>query len=211
MKASIESIEFVHGIPEEMRSAAATLYHDAFGAKFAVAVSSFEKRIAVLQNSLNLRFAIGAVIEGELIGLAGYKTTEGSLTDGITYRTLIRSLGPIRGTWTAFILSIYERTSPPHELLMDGIVVDAGMRGLGIGAMLLDKLAAFASSSGYSSLRLDVIDTNPRARRMYERNGFISVGTEHFACLRWLLGFGASTTLVRDVSTMAGSKTPPRC
>ena len=71
--------------------------------------------------------------------------------------------------------------------------------GQGIGKQLLDELSAFAASEDYDSVRLDVIETNDRARAMYERNRFVPTHTEHFGYLRWLLGFGASTTLVRNI------------
>ena len=199
MRDGVGHIEIVHVIPEDLRSAAVLLYDDAFGAKFSVAISSSERRVALLQESLNLRFAFGAVANDELVGLAGYRTDAGSLTDGITYPALLECLGVVRGNWAAFVLSLYDRSLTPHELLMDGIVVDARMRGQGIGTMLLDELAAFAGANGYNSLRLDVIDTNPNAQRMYERNGFTPAHTETFGYLRWLLGFGATTTLVRNV------------
>ncbi|CAJ2376226.1 MAG: hypothetical protein IBGAMO2_240005 [Arenicellales bacterium IbO2] len=44
-------------------------------------------------------------------------------------------------------------------------------------------------------MRLDVIDINPRARRLYERKGFVAVSTERFAWLRWLLKFGGATRM----------------
>ena len=192
------SIQIVHGIPEAMRSSAAGLYEDAFGAKFAVAISSSAQRVALLADSLNLVFAFGAIEGDRLVGLAGYKTPEGSFTDGMTYNTLLKHAGWIRGNWAALVFSLYERSLTSDQLLMDGIVVDASMRGQGIGTRLLNKLTAFGRSNGYNSVRLDVIDTNSNARRMYERNGFIATQTENFGCLRWLLGFGASTTLVRE-------------
>ncbi len=199
MRDPADDIEIIHGLPEAMRLAAVSLYDDAFGAKFAVAISSAERRLALLHNSLSLRFALGAIANGELVGLAGYKTESGSLTDGMTYSTLVQCLGWIRGSWAALVFSLYERSLKPQELLMDGIVVDARMRGRGVGTMLLEELTAFAASNEYDSIRLDVIDTNPKARRMYERNGFVATHTESFGYLRGFLGFGASTTLVRDV------------
>lgn len=198
------TVELVHGIPEAMRASAAALYDDAFGSKFAVAIPSGEERAALLADSLNLKFAFGAMANGRLangrlVGLAGYKTRDGSFTDGMTYNALLKHAGPLRGTWAALVFSLYERSLTPGQLLMDGIVVDASMRGHGIGTRLLNELTTFARSSGYGTVRLDVIDTNPNARRMYERNGFTATGTERFGYLRWLLGFGASTTLVREV------------
>jgi ribosomal protein S18 acetylase RimI-like enzyme len=194
------NVEIVHGIPEAMRTSAATLYDDAFGDKFAVAIASREQRLALLAESLNLKFAFGATENNRLIGLAGYKTDEGSFTDGITYSALLRHAGPIRGNWAALVFSFYERSLVTGQLLMDGIVVDASMRGRGTGTRLLNTMTTFANSKGYDAVRLDVIDTNGTARRMYERNGFTATRTESFGYLRWLLGFGASTTMVRDTA-----------
>jgi len=196
------TVEFVHGIPEAMRSSAAALYEDAFGPKFAVAIPSGEQRAALLADSLNLTFAFGAIANDQLVGLAGYKTRDGSFTDGMTYNALLKHAGLVRGNWAALVFSFYERSLTPNQLLMDGIVVDVSMRGQGIGTRLLNALTKFAQSSGYGTVRLDVIDTNPNARRMYERNGFRATRTERFGYLRWLLGFGASTTLVREVKNV---------
>ena len=96
---------------------------------------------------------------------------------------------------------MYERQLAPDQLMMDGIVVDPQMRGNGIGTRLLSEITTFATSDEHATIRLDVIDTNPAARRLYERNGFVPTKTEHFGYLRWLLGFGASTKLVRDVTS----------
>lgn len=84
--------------------------------------------------------------------------------------------------------------------MMDGITVHREMRGLGIGTRLLDEIKRYARENGYSSVRLDVIDTNPGARRLYEREGFVATKTEHFGYLRRILGFGAATTMVYKIA-----------
>lgn len=194
-----ESLKIVHGIPESMRETAAELYDEAFGAKFALAISSKTHRLSLLAKSLNLPFAFAAIEGEKLLALAGYKTAAGSFTSGITFSNLIKHVGTFRGIKAAVVFSLYERSLKPGELLMDGIVVDSSRRGEGIGSQLLAKLCSFAKANEYVNVRLDVIDTNPSARRMYERNGFVPTKTKHFEYLRWFLGFGASTTLLRKV------------
>lgn len=184
-----------------MRDYAAALYDDAFGPKFAVAVPDPAQRRSLLKSALNLSFSFAAIVDNRLVGLAGYRTAAGSFTDGMTFRSLTRHLGWLRGIWAAGVFSLYERPLKSGELLMDGIVVDANVRGNGIGTMLLETLVAFARDSGFDSVRLDVIDTNPAARRMYERNDFVAISTENFGYLRWFLGFGAATTLVRTIAS----------
>ena len=174
---------------------AAGLYDEAFGKKFSPAISKRADRIELFKSTFDLSFCFCAFVDSKLVGLAGFQTIEGSLTEGITFRTLISQLGMLRGIWAAAFLSLYDRKASTKELVMDGISVTNEFRGKGIGTQLLDDLIKFAKNEGYQSLRLDVIDTNERARKLYELKGFKPVKTEHFEYLRWLLGFGASTTM----------------
>ena len=191
-----DGVQYQVGIPESLRSDAAELYDEAFGAKFALAVRDRDKRILLLSESLQLSFALSALENGTLAGLAGFHTSRGGLTGGMTLKELLRHQGLFRGLWAAMVFSLYERSTQESELLMDGIAVKEDMRGKGIGTKLLDELKKYAAANGYSSIRLDVIDTNPGARQLYERQGFIPTRTEEFAHLRRFLGFGASTTMV---------------
>jgi len=198
---SEDRIEYVRGIPESLRHEAAQVYDAAFGSKFAVAVRSPDARIELLSRSFLLPFAFAAICDDRLVGLAGFHTTDGSLTGGMNYKLLVSTLGIFRANWAALIFSLYERNPLPKELLMDGIAVHPEMRGQGIGSRLLSEVISFAAQEGYNQVRLDVIDANPAARRLYERNGFVAIKTEHFGYLRWLLGFGASTTMIRSVTS----------
>ena len=83
---------------------------------------------------------------------------------------------------------------------MDGIAVRDDMRGHGIGTQLLSSIQQFGNEKQYATNRLVVIDTNSNAKRLYEKMGFVATETVEFAYLRWLLGFGASTTLVYQVA-----------
>ena len=198
-----EEVHYQFGIPEPLRHDAAQLYDQAFGAKFSVVIRDKEKRQQLLSDSLLLPFSAVAIANGKLVGLAGFHTPQGSLTKGITARRLFQHLGPLGGAWAAIVFGLYERELKGSELLMDGIAVSQEMRGHGIGTKLLDNLKRYACENGFSHIRLDVIDTNPAARRLYERQGFTPTRTEHFGCLRRLLGFGASTTMVFQVERKA--------
>ncbi len=197
---AIKKQEFRRGIPENFLAEAADLYDEAFGEKFSPAIRSKTDRVELFKSSFHVEFCFCAIMDSRLVGLAGFQTKEGALTAGITFRSLISHLGFFRGSWAAFILSLYDRKASLRELVLDGISVSSGFQGNGIGTKLLDELTKFAADEGYKSIRLDVIDTNERARKLYERKGFIPVKTEHFEYLRWLLGFGASTTMLLTLS-----------
>jgi len=82
---------------------------------------------------------------------------------------------------------------------MDGIFVAQEARGKGVGTALLKAVYAEARVRGYQQVRLDVIDTNPRARALYLHEGFEERETRQVGMLRHVFGFNAATTMVRDV------------
>ena len=195
MLMSTDRISYQTEIPEQYRHDTVELYDEAFGQKLSVAVRNEQERKKLFYKGLILKYAIGAVSQKRLVGIAGFQTPEGSLTGGIRYRDLLSQLGFIKGNWAAVIFSLYERKPGPGQLLMDGIVVHHAYHGRGIGSHLLRKIADYARQNGFRTVRLDVIDTNVDAKRLYERQGFTPVRTERFPHLRWLLGFGSSTTM----------------
>ncbi len=192
-------ISYQLGIPESCRSTAVALFDLAFGEKIAVAIPSKEARQAVFLNGFNLDYAIVALYEGKLVGMAGFQGKDGALTSGVTYRSLIKHLGIWKGSKAALVLSLYERKSKPKELVMDGISVLPEARSMGIGQQLLKEIATYAANQGYDCVRLDVIDTNPRARSLYQRFGFKAVKIEQFPMFKRFLGFGGVTTMRLDV------------
>jgi len=72
---------------------------------------------------------------------------------------------------------------------MDGIAVRSDMRGFGVGSRLLEEIRHIAEANSYRYVRLDVIDVNPRAKKLYERHGFRTISTQRFSYLKWLVGF----------------------
>ncbi|MCH8499506.1 MAG: GNAT family N-acetyltransferase [Marinobacter sp.] len=198
-----DEITIQQGFPDALRSSAAELYDAAFGAKLAIAIPDPASRMAVLKVGFNPAFSFVAIRDGEMVGIAGFKTSRGALTSGISFRVLKGELGFWGAIRAVLVLALFERDHVAGQLLMDGIGVSPTMRGSGIGTKLLHSLIAYSKTEGYRSIRLDVIDTNPAARRLYERVGFVPVKTEQFAYLRWLLGFGAATEMQYSLNTQA--------
>ncbi|MCC2617133.1 GNAT family N-acetyltransferase [Aestuariibacter halophilus] len=173
----------------------ATLYEEAFGPKFMRAIPDKQTRIDILSCSFKPAFSFVALSQGEIVGLAGFQQTSGSLTGGLGASVLLKKLGILKGLWACLVLSLFEREADDKELVMDGIVVDPTVRGKGVGSQLLDAIIHYATEQGYDTVRLDVIDSNPRARKLYEAKGFKAVETNHIPYLKWLVGFSAATTM----------------
>lgn len=192
-------LSYLVGFPPEERLNAVTLYDAAFGAKLGVAIPDAKRRLALFTDGITPERSIAAMQKGRVVGLAGFYADDTSFTSGITTKLLRKHLGLFGMLRAAVILSLYERKPHAGELLMDGIAVDPAMRGQGIGTGLLRALFNYASEHGYQSVRLDVIDTNPGARRLYEREGFVAAQTNSYPLLKGLLGFSASTTMIKAI------------
>jgi ribosomal protein S18 acetylase RimI-like enzyme len=101
--------------------------------------------------------------------------------------------------WRAGALWLLSREVDNDRFLLDGLCVDPAARGTGVGTALLVAITEEARARGYRGVRLDVVDTNPRARALYEREGFVALRTVEMGPLRHLFGFARSTTMIRAV------------
>ena len=194
------NVTITTGFPENQRHVAAALYYDAFRGKLGRLFDPPAKAHRFFASILDPRFAISALDEqGNLLGIAGYKTADGALTGG-TLTDLSRVYGPVGAIWRAALASLLERDLEPGALLMDGICVRKNARGLGLGTRLLSEIKSTARDLGCASVHLDVIDSNPRAAALYAREGFKAEGTETLGPLRHLFGFSTSTRMVYAVA-----------
>lgn len=174
---------------------AAGLFWAAFRGKLGPLMRPKARALAFLAAAMTPGFALTARDDsGRILGLAGYKTAHGALVQG-GWADLVRAYGTFGAVWRAPLLALLEREVQPGVLLMDGIFVAPGARGRGTGSALLAAVKAKARDLGLSSVRLDVIDTNPRARALYERQGFVVGATTRLGPLRHLFGFSASTEM----------------
>lgn len=193
----------VSPIPETCRDEAVTLYWIAFRGKLGRILGPETRARAFLARVMRMDFGIGALgQEGQLLGLAGYKTAQGALVGG-ELSDLTAIYGRFGGLWRGVFLSTLERPVAKDILLMDGIAVSPDARGRGVGTALLDAIKAHASDLGKPRIRLDVIDTNPRAAKLYLRAGFKPGRTSSTWPLGGILGFSSATEM--QFSTGANS------
>jgi ribosomal protein S18 acetylase RimI-like enzyme len=65
-----------------------------------------------------------------------------------------------------------------------------------VGTALIGAFKQKARDSGATSVRLAVIDVNPRARALYERQGFVALETSEIGVFRYVMGFQSSTRMI---------------
>ena len=192
----MDTVSYDTGLEESERASAASLYYEAFRQKLGPILGTQGE--ALLAQTLNPDRALVARLDGKLVGIAGVEFGGKALV-GVNWRALRRVYGVLSGSARLVALALFDRSAAPGELLMDGIVVAPEARGQGVGSALLEMVCDLARSEGFSQVRLDVVDTNPGAQRLYERRGFVATKTESLPWLRRWFGFGASTTMIKKI------------
>lgn len=191
-------LELRIGLPEGFQKEAVRLYYEAFEQKF-VPLMNLEEATDVLSGLLNHQQVVCAFYNQRLVGFAGIQHNKKMLFR-ISLPVLIRKLGVFRGLFVGLVMALFKRPYRKNELLMDGICVDKNFRGKGIGTSLLKTIFEFAQKNNYKSIRLDVVDSNPRAQKLYENVGFQQVKRHNYPFLKKLMGFSASITMIKELS-----------
>lgn len=186
------------GFNDSERPMIAQMYWTAFGQKLGRVMGPAPRALAFIEDILDPTHAICARSDdGTLLGVAGFKTQRSALAGG-DWSDLSRHYGLFGSGWRMALLGLLERDTENDRFLMDGIFVADAAQGKGVGTALLDAICDEARTRGYAEVRLDVIDTNPRARALYERRGFVAGETHGLGPLRYIFGFRSATVMVRQ-------------
>jgi ribosomal protein S18 acetylase RimI-like enzyme len=142
-----------------------------------------------------------AIIEDKLVGMLAMDDDRGQSMK-FSFSDLSREFGGIGGAvryyWLNFI-SLIEK-QPAGTLRIAAIAVAEEARGKGIGSLLLKYAEDFAQTQKYRALVLEVVDTNLRARSLYEKLGFIHTKTYSFGFITRHAGFSASDCMRKDLT-----------
>ncbi len=189
------------GLPDRLKPAAAALYWQAFGGKLGRVLGPDTRAIAFLTRVIQGDHCLYALDDqGVLLGVAGFKSPAGSFVGG-EIADLRAIYGRIGALWRSTLLGMLQSEVDNERFLIDGICVARDARGKGVGSALIRSLVSEAQGRGYGAIRLEVIDTNLRARALYERLGFTPWRHEALGPLRHVFGFSRATTMVREFKT----------
>ncbi len=130
------------------------------------------------QHSLSYQHVIFAEQSGEFVGMTSAYT--GKQARSFSELPLFRAAGtfPIRLKCMHMLLTPVFRilsTLTDEDFYLQGIAVEPGLRGEGIGSILMDDVEQRAAASGSNRLCLDVAAGNTGARRLYARRGMFEV------------------------------------
>ncbi|MHC5655574.1 GNAT family N-acetyltransferase [Stappia sp. ICDLI1TA098] len=184
-------------------AAATRIYVDALIQKLRPFFGTAEAAAGFLGPHMRRDRAVTAIRNGRIVGIAGFNLDGKGLFEP-RWRDFRSKFGAFGAAIRVAGLSLLEKQDEPDCLAMDGIAVDETARGAGIGSALLEAVVAIARRKGRKTVRLDVIDTNPRARALYERHGFVAGAPRALGLFEPIFGFTSSTPMTRHVAGGTG-------
>jgi ribosomal protein S18 acetylase RimI-like enzyme len=191
-------IRVERGFSDDDRHKAAAMFWEAFEGKLNRCMGPKAKALMFLQEHIRPSFSFSAYDGDTLLGLVGFKAGQGGFVGG-DYRDLAHVYGHVSAIWRGIVLSQFERDLEEGQLLLDGIFVSHSARSMGVGTALLNAIEQFGRAELYREIRLDVIDTNIKAKALYEREGFVSTAQVRTGVLQPLLGFSSATTMIKTL------------
>lgn len=193
-----EPVHITIGLPPTHRHQAARLFHQAFERKLRALVPSEATGICLIEGMIVDPYAIAAIRNEKCIGVAGlHHGRYGFIRPKLS--VFLQTAGWLRGLPGFFAFQSMARPVKTGELRIESLTVETLERGQGIGTRLLSEAYRFAQERGFKVLSLEVVDTNPQARKLYEREGFLSIKTTHFPFLKRTAGFSASTLMRKEI------------
>ncbi len=174
-------------LPEELTPRAAEIFDAAFGSKLSSFMSKKETR-AKLYRAIFRKTPIVYIEEnGDLMGLLIPSTSTSPKM--LTFKEVISTLGLIKGILPALQLLIMQHRAAVGSVSIEFLAVDSKLRGRGIGTQLFEYIENWAVTNGYSSLTLEVVDTNLNAKKLYQRLGFIDIKSTNLGLMSRLSGW----------------------
>ena len=185
-------IKITTKLPREMITQAAEVYYSEFKQKYdglLLMPHNREQALRILKESMDLSMGIYALDgRGKLVGLAGLGC-KGRGFINYSWKLMLREFG-LPGAILRKLIKFFEAPGlKKGQLRIEGVVVSKDAQGQGIGTALMHAVFERARHQGYTSMHLEVINTNPGARRLYQRLGFEDAGRVYFGLLTRRAGF----------------------
>lgn len=190
------------GFADKDRASVASLYVAAFKSKFVNLIGKEPVLQKLFEQAVDPAYCLCAYDEQDtLVGIAGFHEGDNGFVD-MKSKDFIATFGWLKGMYKAIVVDAIFTRKPqsPKEFLMDGIAVAPNSRGQGVGTQLFDALMQYGEKNGYTYIKLDVIDENPRAKALYERLGFLETRYEKVPkLLAKRIGVSGVSTMVKEL------------
>ena len=190
------NLEIRFGVPKNQLVRVAKILYESFEDKFGNIFGDKNKFIIFISSCLRNDRTLVAFKDGLAVGFAGLEYDGKSFINiNFTQNLKTFGLGALRIAFLGGIF-LFNRAAE-NEILLDSLAVSTNERGKGIGSKLIHSVIDHARSHGFYQIRLEVIETNQKARRLYERFGFEEFKIQKVPFpFNKLLGFGSVTEMI---------------
>ena len=158
-------LEIGFGVPENQRLRVAKIMYEAFETKLKRFLKVKQNSSLIAGHLRNDRIVV-ALSNGVVVGVGGLKF-EGKEFLDIGFWQLLRELN-FNVFRVLFLGLMFIDRVEQREMLLDVLAVSRDMRSKGIGTRIMNYVIDFASSNNFKKIKLSVVDTNKRAKRLYE-------------------------------------------
>jgi ribosomal protein S18 acetylase RimI-like enzyme len=199
----MEGVRIAQGLTDEQVSAAVAILLEAFDEKIAYELrpTSAEQAARITAAGIAPEQAWCALAEdGSLVGLAGV-AAPGLPFYHVPFGLMRVEFGLIGAfqRWAYGLLEVLARPRRQGTRRIEVLAVRADARGSGVGTALLEAAVSGAHDEGAARLLLEVVDTNGRAKELYERAGFRCTRTIRSGLLTSGAGYSAVHFMRRDL------------
>ena len=159
------------GLSTNLVKPAAELIMTALWEKFVPILGNDAGATDVMASSIAVDRCFSAQEDDALVGLLALQTKDWNFLN-FSFDALYDRYGLWKGTLKALALNYLQHRPRSGELYVEGVAVVDSVRGQGVGTRLFQVLMDDSQTRGYDLISLEVIDTNKRALKLYERLGF---------------------------------------
>lgn len=196
MKKKSQSTSILTGhIPEELKGASIDVFLEGFGRKVDHLMLKPKDRAQakrVYLDGADFTSALYAISEGRVLGILGFQHQRTKFIN-LNLGTLKHEFGLFGGAVRKLSGSVFKDLHPlkGDEVRVQVISVSEEVRGTGVGHQLLEALFAYGRSHHCTGVRLEVVNTNPHAKKLYEALGFRACGSLPYGPIATKAGFSS--------------------
>lgn len=159
------------GVPKNQRIRVAKIFCEAFQDKIRLIFGNNKKAQLLIASSLQDDRILVALKENIVVGFAGLQYSNKSYSDP-SLNQIIRIYGLETIRVFLFIIINFFNKPKSHQLHLDTLAVSIQEQKKGIGAKLIQSTIKLAKTKKFSQIKLEVIETNQKAKSLYEKIGF---------------------------------------
>jgi len=190
-------MEIKQGLPAKLIKQAIELYYNSLHQKLKPVFGNKDSAVSYLINNIDPTKCIFAIDNEEVIGILGIQDINGSFLTP-SFSQMVRKYGFFSSLFRFLLLILMNYDIKPNELHLDGIAVSPNKRGQGIGSRLISEFENYAGQRNIQLISLEVINTNPDAKKLYNRLGFKEIKSSSVWPFTKIFGFSSSTLMTKD-------------